>query len=65
MGEVGKNFLDLFKNKRVKVVQKDNFIKDGWLRDYDDKFILLEFDDKRGKGRVIISLDFVASIQEL
>ena len=75
MGEVKNNFLELFKNKRVKVVQKDNFIKDGVLLGYDDRFILLEFEDEKrlyrpkgegsGKSRVLISLDFIASIQEL
>ena len=48
-----------FVGKKIKIVQKDGFIKHGILKDVSDNFLTLEFDN----GDLnIIKKDFVLSI---
>jgi len=60
---VGKNwqFLEQFMNKRVQVLQKDGFIKDGILRGFDESFVYVEFFD----SDVAISKDMIVQIKLL
>ena len=64
MSEVNKdtNFLDNLKNKRIRIVQKDTFIKSGLCRGYDERFLFLEFNDG---SDIAISLDNIIEIKVL
>lgn len=52
---------DQFLNKRVKILQRDNFIKDGILKGWDEDFIFLEFKD----SQVAISKDMIIEVKVL
>ena len=55
-------FFNTLKNKIIEVKQKDNFIKFGYLRGWDDNFIYLEFlDDKTINA---IAIDSILHIKE-
>ena len=56
------NFLDNLKNKRIRIVQKDAFIKSGLCRGYDERFLFLEFNDG---SDIAISLDNITEIKVL
>jgi small nuclear ribonucleoprotein (snRNP)-like protein len=59
---VDNGFLAQFLNKKVVIHQKDNFIKNGILRGYDDRFIYLDF--VRGNTKTAIAKDMIISISE-
>jgi hypothetical protein len=54
-------FLDSLLKKRVKVVQKDGFIKNGILDGYDEEFIFLIFSNG---NKVAIRRDGVMEISK-
>lgn len=51
-----------FLGKKVRIVQKDRFVKSGRVVGTGDKFIVLEFIDGRN---VDIACDFIAEIAEV
>jgi len=54
--------LDNLLNKKVKVRQKDNFVKKGVLTGYDEMFIYLLFENGE---KVAINKDAILEIKEL
>jgi hypothetical protein len=53
---------DVFLNKKVKVRQKDNFVKEGILVGHDDNFVFLEFSSGE---KVAISKGIIVEIKEV
>lgn len=56
------NPYEKFIGKRVKIVQKDNFIKSGICNGYNESFIFLEFDNGT---ELSISFDTIKEIRIL
>ena len=54
------NPFEKFVGKRVKIFQKDKYIKDGLCRGYNERFIFLEFNDGTP---VAISFDKIDEIK--
>ena len=54
--------LDGLVGKRIKVVQKDGFVKFGVFEDYDDKFLYLRFEDGE---KVAIAWSYIDCIGEV
>jgi small nuclear ribonucleoprotein (snRNP)-like protein len=55
------SFLDSLLNKKVRIVQKDGFVKSGILSGYDKEFIFLIFSNK---DKVAIRRDGIMEISE-